>query len=45
MGNCQVDILEYWDENVSGEMYLVTILWLLNYLAFWIYIQVLSLQT
>lgn len=24
MGNCQVNSLEYWDENVSGKMYLVT---------------------
>ena len=23
MGNCQVNILEYWGENVAGEMYLV----------------------
>lgn len=24
MGNCQVNKLEYWDENLSGKMYLVT---------------------
>lgn len=24
MGNCQVSNLEYWDENVSGKMYLIT---------------------